>query len=494
MENLTRGSDQRDLPTKFIIDKLETTRIYEDPEDINQFSRRSLKDTSAAPPLFAEEDRRKVDTRTILNLRMEGAPCADMPYHPDTFLDEHISDTRGADNQPDWKEYNRQRRARGKFIKFYNDSDNSIHEGYVGPGEIGEKKQALLRDAKRKMNWFSTSKDGRATSAGVGVKLKSDLNYVVAEDFTEDLETRQLHRNYTVALSNMLPIGWYSTTDHEFAVARYGPTPRNHYVQGDEIMGKHAGLVEDNAKESMSAENMKQAIIAMHSATEYNRNVIAEVGNSAYTEIAETQNPMIRKQIQKYVAADIHSTEMDHCVVESMTAAIGNNNIGKGNEAVRAVVSFSDKQLQVDAENREGFTPKQPVRLITESDMKDKQEFRVMDYRGMLPQINTSHHKVKVVNQKITGENFESHENLVYKGSEPMRLTRPEFAGDTRVREFGHIRRSVGRPEKTNYTRSLALEGSTSELYGVGYDEMRLYNSANRFAPPGGSARAEAAF
>lgn len=466
MNNLTRGKDTPDLPTQFIVDKLEVTRVYEDPESMNQFSRASLKDTSPAKPLFQEEDKRRTDSRTIINLRAEGSRYKDMPDHSEVFLGDFGSDTRRANNEPDWKEYNRQRRIRGKYIKFYNDGDNSIHERPITPAEEGEKRQVLFGRAKDKMSWFATSKDGRATSCGTGQKLQSDINYIVAEDFGQDLDNANYRRcNYTVALSNELPIGWYSTTDHEFAVAHYGPSPRNHYVKGDGVKNKYDGVVDGvNTQESKQAGNLKQAMVIMRSATESNKYVITEVGTSAYTQLAETQDPLIKTQIQRYVAADINSTEMDHEIVESMTAAIGNNNVGKGNEAVKAIVTFSNKQLQVDAANASGPAGRAPARLLTESDMRKQQEFKVMDYRGLLPQINLSRYKVNADSKKITGDTFESHENINYKTAEVKRLERVEFAGDTKIREFGDIRRSVGRPENVAMTKMLNISGSTAEM------------------------------
>ena len=116
MSRITRGKSQPDLPAHMLLDKFARTRIYEDPDDLDNHARGTLRQTGSDAPLFQHEDQRRVDSRAMINIRTEGGRSAEVPDHSEEFIDVHSRDTRGPSNEPNWKAFNAQRRARGKKI------------------------------------------------------------------------------------------------------------------------------------------------------------------------------------------------------------------------------------------------------------------------------------------------------------------------------------------------------------------------------------------
>ncbi len=77
------------MPESFYLKKMETTCIYEDPDQLENFYRQSLKDISPDKPFFeSDQPRYNNFSQDRLNLRHYGKRVETLPYLPDgTFLD-----------------------------------------------------------------------------------------------------------------------------------------------------------------------------------------------------------------------------------------------------------------------------------------------------------------------------------------------------------------------------------------------------------------------
>ena len=115
MERLTRGKSMPDLPAHMIRDKFAVTDFEEDPEDLNNYSRATLRNRNTDAPSLQHEDQRRVDSRMMINIRTEGGRSAEIPDHSEAFIEVIDRDPRGPSNEPNWRHYNNQRRARQEY-------------------------------------------------------------------------------------------------------------------------------------------------------------------------------------------------------------------------------------------------------------------------------------------------------------------------------------------------------------------------------------------
>jgi hypothetical protein len=203
--------------------------MFEDPDMLDSYYRSTLKNMHCDKPMFeSDQPRRDNYSEDRLNLRHSGARVTTQPFLPDgTFLDFQAleGDSRGTALDPDMKLHRKQQEARGKFIKFYSDEDNSIpSEGRTQARVIADIKGQFYR-VKDQLKIFDTSMDSRhnggtkqilRTNAAEQMQEKSAKEYEMADTMRSNTQ------NVTNSLSNNTSIGWRRTTDHIFKVAKYG--------------------------------------------------------------------------------------------------------------------------------------------------------------------------------------------------------------------------------------------------------------------------------
>ena len=265
-------------------------------------------------------------------------------------------------------------------------------ETVVTHQDMDKKKRGLFKWAKERILWFSTSKDGRAVGSGVNVRKYGDINYVECDDKkAEYIDSDSNFGNYTTAMSNTYRSGWYNITDHEFAVAKYGPPAKNPFS----IHAPNNYLSQYNtaAPQFDTNANMKVAIQIMKSATDAQKNVMTSAAQSEYTQMAEEEETRIAKRVGHHIQPHLGSTVVDNKFVESMVGAVGNNNTGKGNPQVKGLVEKARKSLVVENLNAKSAEQKNK-RLRVESDQKSARNFQILDYAGLAPKLDKAKYQI----------------------------------------------------------------------------------------------------
>jgi hypothetical protein len=225
------------LENDLYLRKMETTNIYEDPDQTENYMRGLMKDFKPDEPFFESDqarggkdkygnDRSGYQSESVINLR-SGARTLTDPYLPDgTFTDWQFleKDPRGIATGPDMKQHAKQQYARSGFYNYRDDGDNSIMESGWNPW----KAQMQIRNAqnifKEYFKNFQTSMDswhngGIGSYKKVSVKEKDGLS----GEIKDPLQASNTNRiDVTNTLSNNTMIGWRNTTDHRFNVAKYG--------------------------------------------------------------------------------------------------------------------------------------------------------------------------------------------------------------------------------------------------------------------------------
>lgn len=230
------------IPDEIILQRNEATCLYENPEMMNYHNRNILKDERPDAPYMESDMPRNggYDPRTgesrqggswsrsKLSLRNCGRRSQTEPYLPEgTFIDWQFleKDPRSIRPDPDFQEYDRQRKFRGRYVNFYNDDDMSVPESGINPYQMQMNVRNSQRWASDRMKWFDTAKDNWTPH-----RVGHTLPYVHrVTQVTVDGEVINLSdavtankSNLTDLLTNQYKIGWRRTTDQDFKVAKYG--------------------------------------------------------------------------------------------------------------------------------------------------------------------------------------------------------------------------------------------------------------------------------
>lgn len=227
------GSISNDVYLK----KTETTNIYENPDQTNDYMRKLMKDFKPDAPYFESDqprggtdeygvDRGGYQSQAVINLR-SGARTLTDPYLPDgEFLDWQFleKDPRGIATGPDMKKHAEHQFARGGFYNFRDDSDNSIMESGWNPW----KAQMQIRNSqnlfKSYFKNFETSLDNWH-NGGIGSHKKVSIKEKISKDgeIKDPLQALNVNRiDATNNLSNDTIIGFKGIADHRFNIAKYG--------------------------------------------------------------------------------------------------------------------------------------------------------------------------------------------------------------------------------------------------------------------------------
>lgn len=167
-------------------------------------------------------------SRGQLSMRFNGGRRSSAkPDIPEAFLDHEflLRDNRNNNLDHNWKEFNRHRYARGKFISFSADDDHSIHESGVRPEHMVKLiRQDVHRETKKRLMIFGTEKDNMILGFTNAVPTSSRIPQVTTDGTVVNLASvdTPYRSNRTTILSNNADIGWASVPDHEFQIAQYG--------------------------------------------------------------------------------------------------------------------------------------------------------------------------------------------------------------------------------------------------------------------------------
>lgn len=240
-----------DMPYDMLLRKQEVTCMYESPNMMDDYNRKTLKDMRPLKPLF-ESDQARGGTdergssygnnisRRFISFRDSGFQTEQgaEPYLPDgTFLDHQFleNDPRGVALEPDMRKHVYQQYSRASLINFKDDTDNSVPESGINPWDMNANVRATQNYFRDYFKNFETSKDSWGTS---GFGLPADD--AKAEKLAGGIEFRDPARvanrnlmNITNSLSNDTSIGFRRTTDHEFKVAQYGKTNMGSFTNED---------------------------------------------------------------------------------------------------------------------------------------------------------------------------------------------------------------------------------------------------------------------
>jgi hypothetical protein len=258
-----------EIPQFYYLKKIEQTCIFEDPDQINTYFRKELKDLKPDKPFF-ESDQTRYNNYSSdrLNLRHGGRRTLNEPYLPDgTFLDFSFveKDPRGNAVEPDMRNYKKQHQSRTRFIKFFPDNDDSINESYVHPTQMQMQIKNEFYNTKNRMNVFDTSLESRhnggtynkgLTSTGICLQEIDEKNISMRDEACSN-NTRK-----TTDLSNDTSIGWRRTTDHRFTVAKYGQS-RGTALLSDQDWNKNRGSsrIEHDILVSYQDQNIPKSLV-----------------------------------------------------------------------------------------------------------------------------------------------------------------------------------------------------------------------------------------
>lgn len=223
------------IPYDEYLRKIQQTDLREDPNQYENYLRKQLSDFRPDDPFFESDQVRDPNdrgsgfgSRERLSLRYSGARSEEEPYLPDgTFLDHEFMerDPRGTQNTPDFASARKQREARGKFIKFYNDEDFSVPETGVNPVQM----VALIRGAQQQFkdrfknfdesmdSWHNGSAALRGSDSHVAM-VTTDGTIVNLADATQALRQDPVNvlSNRTAAMLR------HTAADHRVKTSKYG--------------------------------------------------------------------------------------------------------------------------------------------------------------------------------------------------------------------------------------------------------------------------------
>lgn len=270
-----------DIPDEVILSKYETTCIPESAEQLNYHLRSILRNNKPDAPYMESDapfnggfDPRTGEmrqggsySRSFLSRRDTGNRSRTEPFLPDgTFLDWHglEKDPRSIMTDPDMQQYVKQEWARGRFIKFYDDSDMSVPESGIAPDHYAQMIRGSQRWAQDRMKWFDTSKDNWTTKRAGYINMNQNRKVQV----TVDGEVLNLSdatyfnkSNNSDLLTNMTKIGWRVTTDDTFKVGKYGRVnPISNIKDQDWYKNMRKGTFSERMPTSFQDQNVTKSL------------------------------------------------------------------------------------------------------------------------------------------------------------------------------------------------------------------------------------------
>ena len=266
-----------DMPYDLLLRKQEVTGIYEDPDDVENFHRSTLKDMRPLPALFeSDQPRGGTDTsgrsvgnnisERFLSFRDSGFQSHQNaePYLPDgTFLDWQglEKDSRGVALEPNMRKHVDQQMARSSLINYKNDDDPSIMESGVNPWDMNRNIRQGQNVFKDYYKNFDTSWDSMGSRGAVTDFSKSRIPTVnQSADMNDPLQLPNRNvMNITNSLSNDTSIGFRRTTDHMFKVSQYGKTNQSSFTNEDWYKNRSSSHIDHDIMVSWQDVNVSKS-------------------------------------------------------------------------------------------------------------------------------------------------------------------------------------------------------------------------------------------
>jgi hypothetical protein len=314
------------LDEKLYLAKLEKTCDFEDPEMMYNYNRANLKDIRPDVPILESDQPRYNNYSTDrLNLRHVGRRSEAEPYLPDgTFLDFDFlnKDPRGNAVGPDFKEHVKQQQARTKFIKHGIDADNSVPSGGgVNPTKMVMDMKATLPCIKQRLKIFDDSLS-QFNRGGMSHTIATDVDECVqkTDDRPPDMrdEICNPRMNKQQDISNNIKIGWRTTTDNIFKVAKYGQIRRGPACIKEDINKNRKNThISHDIIASYADQNSSAKIAAKMIDIIKRKEMDIECGKDMEFESSRTGQSARR---QKILPEDLKSTQTQACASQQASA------------------------------------------------------------------------------------------------------------------------------------------------------------------------------
>jgi len=220
------------MPISYHIEKQEETCLFEPPDMMDNYFRRTLMDRRPEKPMYEiDAPTSSKESAAQLNRRYGasgGGRAADLPYLPDgsnTSFEFMVPDTRGPTENPHFEHMRPQMECRYKLHSFQPTVDNSIPSAGVHERTVMRLIRSGMEGLKNRLRWFKESKDGMLRGGAFGSarhKPKSKCR-PIADGVRQEV-VDQMCFNGTGAYNrkyNETHIGWRSTGDQDPDVARY---------------------------------------------------------------------------------------------------------------------------------------------------------------------------------------------------------------------------------------------------------------------------------
>lgn len=223
------------IPYDEYLRKIQQTDLREDPDQYEKYIRKQLSDFRPDEPFFESDQVRDPNdrgsgfgSRERLSLRYSGARSEEEPYLPDgTFLDHEFMerDTRGTQNTPDFAAARKQREARAKFVKFYNDDDYSVPETGVNPVQMVSLIRGAQQQFKDRFKNFDESMDSWHNGSAAVRGDRSHVAMITTDGTIINLAeaTQALRQDPVNVLSNRTAAMLrHTAADHRVKTSKYG--------------------------------------------------------------------------------------------------------------------------------------------------------------------------------------------------------------------------------------------------------------------------------
>jgi hypothetical protein len=267
------------LPGEMLFAKFEETNLAEDPESYNDFARGQLTDQRPDDIKFEYERPRGGTERQSGRLRLQywgSRGDAEPARHSEAFLDfggGDFRDPRAHNVDPDFKQLERQSRARQRFHRFSKDDNPQVTGGARSEGRAMEDNKRLFIWSRDLFKIFSRQLDGPRNGLMRQYEYASNVNKVRAEQgYGDSVRDYALNptRSTGIIMKQLLKdtTAYRSTTyDQDFDYARYSQVCKSSRLGTDTRMvtaqaeGIDLGDSENNMRMKAAALLVSQLIM-----------------------------------------------------------------------------------------------------------------------------------------------------------------------------------------------------------------------------------------
>jgi hypothetical protein len=425
------------MPIDLFLRKNEETCVFESDSQLNDFFRQELKDVRPVAPFFASDQIRggledgecgQAKTRSrgyqsynVLDLRHEGRRNHTEPYLPDgTFLDHqfvgpgHEVEPRGMMREPDMRKHVDQQKARAKFIKFYDDSDNSVPEKGIHPTQMVRQMAQSRHQVKDRLKIFETSQVGWANGSSLQVPLikESNVTKTVHDDERASAANPTIagRRGY-VSKANEIPMGWNSSVDHRFKIAKYGMI-RHHQPMGkqDWYQNRKGANTTHDVFVSLQGKNTPTvtAMAIINMANEHKKKLSFESDSAAFAASQARINASKKQLVENMTGMAYRPTEE----TRATAAHTQLNMVGANAKMLEPTVMMKYGKSVIN---------QAIAKLLTQTNGKMRSRERD-DLRQEIEE-SSIHHKLDAENQNRTANGADLHGDVVAK----MHESKAEF-------------------------------------------------------------------